>query len=675
MSFLSEDPQPTVRLEEHSNSLLAQFDTQLQVIANRYLTFFHERRNIEATYIASLRRLHRKAKTVDASSFDPGAEPTTTRAAWDKVRDNLERGAGFRNLNPNCGLEPTVIAEAKTQQCFVDILDNDVIKPLVALKESTDETRKRIGEDLKGSAARYAEYAENRISKLQQAYFKKLHPQQYANFIEDSQRPQNVPNKRFGDKVAALFRGLWEPEPARPSTSREVSDDDCRGAISYLNNLRVMRAESLENGYDCLEEFVFTPTVKNVLVNYMDGMAKTCTTHHDLAMSTKAEVEEALAGTDTSDLRTSFRRELSHSIPPPIFYRNYYRPGAYSDPVFGVPLVEVETNEDKVPKVMRMCIEEVEKRGLNTNGIYSLRRRFESEKLFSFSSTDNIHSVAALLELYLFDLPEPLFMLSLQDYRNYRQTRARFPENNFSLLRSKIRELHPIHRASLCALLRHLLCVSTHSDTNATTVQALAGYLRYVVLRGGAVMQDGGLVLEDLIQNAKTLFDERPSSPSPIPSSSVAEATSAYAYSSLISSPQPSEVQVVGRSTLNRPGLGGIPTSTQSSFLSSPSDAAMGCITLSQTPTEGAEMTAQEQVVPQARGTETMETLLNNTPPGAMPVPSTNVAEWLRQLRVPPNPEPLTIPQSPPETVLYSTSDFSHSSATSLRTAMGPFSP
>ncbi|KAH9041940.1 hypothetical protein EDB84DRAFT_1559530 [Lactarius hengduanensis] len=648
MSFLSEDPQPTVRLEEHSNSLLAQFDAQLQIIANRYLAFFLERRDIEATYIDSLRRLHHKAKTVDASSFDPGAEPTTTRAAWDK--------------------------RPKPSNCFVDILDNDVIKPLGVLKETKDETRKRIEEDLKASAARYAEYAENRISKLQQAYFKKYHPQQYAHFTEDSQRPQNVPNKRFGDKVAALFRGLWEPEPARPSTSREVSDDDCRGAISYLNNLRVMRAESLENGYDCLEELVFTPTIKNVLVNYMDGIRTTCTMYYDLAMSTKAEVEEALAGTDTSDLRSSFRRELSHSIPPPIFYRNYYRPqdrpGAYSDPVFGIPLMEVETNEDKVPKVMRMCIEEVEKRGLNTNGIYSLRRRFESEKLISFSSTDNIHSVAALLELYLVDLPEPLFMLSLQDYRNYRQTRARFTENNFSLLRSKIHELHPIHRASLCALLRHLLRVSTHSDKNATTVETLAGYLRYAVLRGDAVSQDGALVLEDLIQNAKTLFDERPSSLSHIPSSRVAESTSAYAYSSLISSPQSAEVQVMGSSTIHRPGLGGIPTSTQFSFLSSPSDAAMGSLTPSHFLTEGAETTTQEQVIPQARGTETTVTFPNSTPPGGMSEPSTKVAEW--RLQVPPHSEPLTIPQSPPESVLCSSSDLLNSSATSLRTAMGP---
>ncbi|KAH8989388.1 hypothetical protein EDB86DRAFT_1913879 [Lactarius hatsudake] len=114
------DPQPTVRLEEHSNCLLAHFDTQLRIIANRYLAFFLERRNIEATYIRSLRSLHHKAKTVDALSFDPGAEPTTTRAAWDKVRDSLER-------------------EAKAQQCFVDILDNDVIKPLAALKVSQED--------------------------------------------------------------------------------------------------------------------------------------------------------------------------------------------------------------------------------------------------------------------------------------------------------------------------------------------------------------------------------------------------------------------------------------------------------------------------------------------------------------------------------------------------------
>ena len=87
------------------------------------------------------------------------------------------------------------------------------------------------------------------------------------------------------------------------------------------------------------------------------------------------EVENALTGRDTSesDLRASFRRSLSFSIPNPTFYRNY-RPGVHLDSglIFGVPLVDVETNQDDVPKVMRVCIEEVEKRGLDANGIYSV---------------------------------------------------------------------------------------------------------------------------------------------------------------------------------------------------------------------------------------------------------------------------------------------------------------
>ncbi|KAH8997410.1 hypothetical protein EDB92DRAFT_1420868 [Lactarius akahatsu] len=180
MSFISLEPQSRVLLESYSNGLLAQFDTQLEIITDRYLAFFQERRSIEATYINSLRKLHRKAKTVDAA-FDPRAEPTTTRATWDKIRDNLER-------------------EANTQQAFVDILDNDVIKPLTTLKETEDQTRKRIEEDLNKSVANYADYAENTISKLQQAYFKKYHP-------------------RFGGNISAPFRGrrevLRELEPAK----------------------------------------------------------------------------------------------------------------------------------------------------------------------------------------------------------------------------------------------------------------------------------------------------------------------------------------------------------------------------------------------------------------------------------------------------------------------------
>ena len=80
-----------------------------------------------------MRRLYRKATTIDAS-FDPRSEPTNTRAAWDRVIENLESGMRLYILYRVP--EPTGVAEARTQQTFVDILDRDVIEPLRKLKVS-----------------------------------------------------------------------------------------------------------------------------------------------------------------------------------------------------------------------------------------------------------------------------------------------------------------------------------------------------------------------------------------------------------------------------------------------------------------------------------------------------------------------------------------------------------
>ena len=67
---------------------------------------------------------------------------------------------------------------------------------------------------------------------------------------------------------------------------------------------------------------------------------------------------------------------------------------------------------------------------------------------------------------------------------------ARYTENNFSLLRSKIRDLAAVHRASLEALLRHLLLVASHSDRNAMTVSALAAQFSSALLRGNESIEE-----------------------------------------------------------------------------------------------------------------------------------------------------------------------------------------
>ncbi|KAH9029682.1 hypothetical protein EDB85DRAFT_1508451 [Lactarius pseudohatsudake] len=661
MSFISVEPQSRVFLESHSNSLLTKFDIQLEIIADRYLAFFQERRRIEVSYISSLRKLHREATVVD-TPFDAHAEPTTTRAAWEKVRDSLER-------------------EANTQQAFVDVLDNDVIRPLAVLKETEDQTRKRVEEGLEESTAKYADHSENTILKLQQAYLKKRHPHQYPQSTNVSHHFQDGPNKRLGKRVSTIFRGRQEDIGGLESSkSEEVSDDDCRRAVALLNTLRLKRVENLGDGYDCLAGLVFTPTVKNVLVRYTDGMTTAYTKHGNLAMSTSAEVEKTLARTDTSGLRASFDHTLSFSIPPLTLYCNY-RPNAYSNLIFGVPLANLTTNQDYVPKVIRMCIEEVEKRGLNAHKIYSvgsiydadilqLRRRFESEKSFSFRSADNIHSVAMLLKLYLWDLPEPLFMLSLEDCRQYRQNRARYTENDCSVLRSRIRELHPVHRTSLEAVLLHLFRVASHSDKNAMNVKALAAQFCYTVFRGNAVLEGGvhakKLVMEDLIENVHILFDER-AVPSP--------------YGSFLSPELPRSAEV-GPTTRHPPSLvGQFPTSTRSSFSSHSEPPVERRLTsllglsLSQSLREAMETTTQEQVIPGARGTQAIE-MLDGSSPEAASLPPTSTAEWwLPHPGLHQHPGTPTIPPSRPESVLSSTSDFSLSAASLISGTEFPSSP
>ncbi|KAN0140285.1 hypothetical protein V8E53_002181 [Lactarius tabidus] len=679
MSFLSVEPQSRVFLENYSNTLLAQFDSQLSIIADRYLAFFQERRDIEATYVSSLRRLHDKAKTTDAS-FDPRAEPSTTRAAWEKVRDNLEKA----------------FAEANAKQAFVDILDTDVITPLAtfktARKETKDAIRERIDGDLKKSAAEYADHAEKKISRLQAAYFKKYYPWAFqpTGFVVSRTIRKNLRLRNLKMVLPIHFKKL----DSLSWSSEVVSDNDFRSAVRVLNSYRLRRAEILGDGYDCLEEFVFAPITKNVLVRYMDSMITASAKYNNLAMSTRVEAEKVLAGRDTSEsnLLTSFRHVLSVSIPPVAFYCKY-GPGAHWDSglIFGEHLVDVETDQDNVPEVMRLCMEEVEKRGLDTKGIYSLRQRIESEQPFSFRSTDNIHLVAILLRRYLLDLPEPLFVLSSKDYRNYKQIRTKYPENNFSLLRTKIRELHPIHRATLGALLRHLLRVASHSDTNAMTVKELAATFRYAVLRGNDVLQDGvhikGPVLEDLIRNVHTLFNDRPSTSPPVPSPT-AETPSTFPSSSFSFSGaellQLSEVDAMGPSTRRLEVVGLTPSLNQSSFSSLPSDVALDS-SLTPSPTtfpgpllglpssntlmEGVDTNSHEQVMPEVRGMAVVEpeAFVNSPPPEVVSVSRTSVTEWrLRQSQLHPQPEAVTTPQSPTESVISSLSDLALSSVMSL---------
>lgn len=159
-----------------------------------------------------------------------------------------------------------------------------------------------------------------------------------------------------------------------------------------------------------------------------------------------------------------------------------------------------------------------------------------------------------------------------------------------------------------------------------------------------------GPVMEDLILNARTLFDEPPSRSPPVPSIDVARTKSTHTHGSSILSrdpPESADVQATGSTSRHLPGLG--PSSSKSL-------------------TKGIETTTQEKRIP-PRATKALP---NSAPPdvGTLPA-SASVAEWrLNQSRLAMDLDTLTILQSPSESVLSVMSDLPISSVTSPQISM-----
>ena len=145
----------------------------------------------------------------------------------------------------------------------------------------------RAKKNLEKSASLYADHAENKVSNLQQAYLWKYQSQRYENFANVSPRSQaSEPSDEGRADVTHGFQlGL------RDHPFALALEDDCREAVAGLNVCRSFRAEILRDGYDVsdilcydiiiavsilpmqlLEEILFAPTIKEVLVKYMDTM-------------------------------------------------------------------------------------------------------------------------------------------------------------------------------------------------------------------------------------------------------------------------------------------------------------------------------------------------------------------------------------------------------------------
>ncbi|KAI9512277.1 hypothetical protein F5148DRAFT_1163734 [Russula earlei] len=590
---MSTEPQSRISLDRPSYGLVNQFDLHLRVIADRYLGFFPRKE----AYIDSLWKLHLKAKGVD-TFLDARIEPNTSRAAWTEIRDNVEREAQARRaflntltidiINPLTALKETQDRTRKriredlkgSTAAHVEFAENILPKLKRAYIKKCQEFEDHRSAVVPPSNVNQAPIVPEGNTVLgtrsnpnlpSKSYVASPQPIRPLDRKPSSGGPRNRSPSgstafsdlaQHGKKQLNQLITLLDKEGGIRGSSRnadialrstrakreaEEADKEYRKAVHWLETLRIRRVKILEGGYNSLERFILegTDTVKKVLITYTDTLIATHTTQNYLATHIRSAVENVSAQTDTSLLAASLSNSLALSTPPPTLYYNYHV-GECQDLIFGVSLADYATargSENDAPRVIKICIDEIDKRGLDAEGLYRLQHKLErNEKAFSFNSfTDDIYSVASLLKLYLRELPEPLFRFPLQDRIQHSEDLDEHAANDFVVLRSKIRRLPGVHRASLKALVEHLSRVASRADGNKMDAKNLAIVFSPVVFGEDEILQGDLLsvqpmkdsVMEDLIENAHTLFDDRLllSSP-PLPPAPAGEPVPVITYGS-----------------------------------------------------------------------------------------------------------------------------------------------
>ncbi|RKO84257.1 RhoGAP domain-containing protein [Blyttiomyces helicus] len=142
-----------------------------------------------------------------------------------------------------------------------------------------------------------------------------------------------------------------------------------------------------------------------------------------------------------------------------------------------------EEKPDAIPALLDKCLKAVESRGLDKEGIYrvsgkvtdvtDLKARLEEnlDNIDLESDHWDIHVVAALIKMYLRQLPVPVIEFSPQERAEF----ARHIEpSRTAELRKRIKALPKGHKPVLKRLADHLALVAAHSGQNKMTLQNLA---------------------------------------------------------------------------------------------------------------------------------------------------------------------------------------------------------
>ncbi|XP_028404738.1 rho GTPase-activating protein 100F-like [Dendronephthya gigantea] len=161
--------------------------------------------------------------------------------------------------------------------------------------------------------------------------------------------------------------------------------------------------------------------------------------------------------------------------------------------VFGFPLETVLRRENsRIPNLVRKCVEEINKRGLETTGIYricgnaakkkALRAQFEvNSTSVDLGRTENpvdVNIITGLLKDFLRELPQPLLSQDVRELLSGTEAES-MPDN---LVSEIIKKFHRPCKATILYLFDHFVTVLMNSDANKMDSHNLAVCIGPVLL-------------------------------------------------------------------------------------------------------------------------------------------------------------------------------------------------
>jgi hypothetical protein len=179
--------------------------------------------------------------------------------------------------------------------------------------------------------------------------------------------------------------------------------------------------------------------------------------------------------------------------------------------LFGSELQNRSDYENRmIPAIVSRCIEEVEKRGMDVEGVYrksggsgqvkTVQAGFEKDSSYDISDEDlDIHAVTSTLKQYFRKLPTPLITYDVYELlleAGQVSTVGGDREAQMLALRAAVNELPEAHRNCLEVLIEHLARVMAMQDKNLMTGLNLAVVFAPTIMRPMSIERE----MSDMLQ-------------------------------------------------------------------------------------------------------------------------------------------------------------------------------